>query len=800
MESLHSNKSGYLPSKRFSSCGIAASGLVFYFAHVLQQAQARDTALMNDTLPSDTKLADVLTDDSTPIEVTSVDQLEPVMMASNSSYAVTTTLVSDDDEDDQTIENSGKDAIDVPSQGASPLLLLGGVALIGGGIAVLTNDDSNSDDSNSTTAPEFHLEGIATLGHTLSVSGKYDSIQWMLGEDVGTMSSEENNQTFTPIAGENQGTLVLTEKFFGKTIYAEVVVDGKTYTTSQTDPQDWMFLQDLARENPGLYKIQDEWQANKNDAGSYIYQLSDPTWVGYGNNWSSDMETDAPIRIGSNYQLEMTGQWNISEDYMTELNLSDGLWVNVSTNNGATWQPLQSYNTPYTFNNGTQSAWTGSMTEENILFDLSAFEGQIIKLKVSFSSDGWDSSEGKDEYFYVELSDFTIKDSTDDIRWRDNFDQSAFEILPQQELDYGVQQWENGLLKIFALTYSGISEVPTSIGSLGSLETLILNNNNLIEFPDPIKELTDLKKLSIKYNDVSDELPDLSTLQQLEILELDGNNFTGSLPDTLFDLTQLTKIDLDSNELTGGIPISIANLTKLIELDLDFNQLTGSIRSEIGDLILLNSLDLSKNQLSGPIPNSLTNLTNLEFLSAWRNDLSGNIPYDIGNMSQLETISLGGNELSGKIPDSISNIEDLVTLSLWGNDLSGQIPDSIGNLSNLEILYLNNNQLSGVIPKAIGNLSNLERLYLDNNQLSGEIPGEIESLTALERFYIQDNNLSGEVPLSLLQLAPDNNGALEILRAYNNPDLVWVVDGLNTVTELQDLGVNQVQYDWFDAS
>ena len=92
-------------------------------------------------------------------------------------------------------------------------------------------------------------------------------------------------------------------------------------------------------------------------------------------------------------------------------------------------------------------------------------------------------------------------------------------------------------------------------------------------------------------------------------------------------------------------------------------------------------------------------------------------------------------------------------------------------------------------------LSNLERLYLDNNQLSGKIPGEIESLTALERFYIQENNLSGEVPLSLLQLAPDNYGALESLQAYNNPDLVWVVDGLNIVTALQDLGVNQVQYD-----
>ena len=146
---------------------------------MLQQAQARDTALMNDPLSSEAILTHDMTDSQAPIAVASVDQLEPVMIESNTSQAVTTTLVSDDEEDDHAIEASGKDAIDVPSQGASPLLLLGGVALIGGGIAVLTNDDSNSttvnDDSYSTTVPEFHLEGIATLGHTLSVSGKYDS-------------------------------------------------------------------------------------------------------------------------------------------------------------------------------------------------------------------------------------------------------------------------------------------------------------------------------------------------------------------------------------------------------------------------------------------------------------------------------------------------------------------------------------------------------------------------------------------------------------------------------------------------
>ena len=39
------------------------------------------------------------------------------------------------------------------------------------------------------------------------------------------MSSEANDQTFTPIDGANTEELLLTEEYFGKPIYAEVVVE-----------------------------------------------------------------------------------------------------------------------------------------------------------------------------------------------------------------------------------------------------------------------------------------------------------------------------------------------------------------------------------------------------------------------------------------------------------------------------------------------------------------------------------------------------------------------------------------------
>ena len=265
-----------------TSCGLAFSGLVFYFAHVLQQAQARDTALMNDTLPSDTKLADDLTDDSTPIEVTSVDQLEPLIMASNSSYAVTTTLVSDDDEDDQTIETSGKDAIDVPSQGASPLLLLGGAALIGGGIAALANDDNDDQAVNNSepainvyqlsdkVAP-FRIEGMATEGHVISlipneVGHILQEVVWLRGDNLLTEDVEQDT-----IIG-NALTYALTEDDFTHKIVAEVTYEdslGNIYTafTGSVHPEPGMFLKALSDGNPDLIPNHLTWYAMPNHGG-----------------------------------------------------------------------------------------------------------------------------------------------------------------------------------------------------------------------------------------------------------------------------------------------------------------------------------------------------------------------------------------------------------------------------------------------------------------------------------------------------------------------------------------------------
>jgi len=152
--------------KRSRAHGLAISGLVFYLVHILQQAQARDTAVLADTMTAHEGEVHQEGDTSDAITVASVETLEPAFIESTPSQLIETTLVVDEEETSEEVVN-GKDAVDVSDGGVSPLLLLGGVALIGGGVAVLANDDdsnSNNDteDSDPIIVPSISINDVTT--------------------------------------------------------------------------------------------------------------------------------------------------------------------------------------------------------------------------------------------------------------------------------------------------------------------------------------------------------------------------------------------------------------------------------------------------------------------------------------------------------------------------------------------------------------------------------------------------------------------------------------------------------------
>ncbi|KAL8108201.1 hypothetical protein AgCh_024589 [Apium graveolens] len=93
-----------------------------------------------------------------------------------------------------------------------------------------------------------------------------------------------------------------------------------------------------------------------------------------------------------------------------------------------------------------------------------------------------------------------------------------------------------------------------SIGNLGHLKTMLLQNNHLC---GPIPA-------------------DIGNLSLLQTLDLSGNQFTGEIPSSLGSLSRLSYLRLNRNNLSGQIPRPVAKLTGLSFLDLSFNNLSGS--------------------------------------------------------------------------------------------------------------------------------------------------------------------------------------------------------------------------------
>ena len=161
------------------------------------------------------------------------------------------------------------------------------------------------------------------------------------------------------------------------------------------------------------------------------------------------------------------------------------------------------------------------------------------------------------------------------------------------------------------LSYIGVTgEIPTEIGNLINLSSLILKENQLSgEIPPEISSLMNLAQLDLGGNQLSGEIPpEIGSLTNLNILDLAGNQLTGTLPPEIGNLENLTELELGGNQVMGAIPLEIGNLESLTFLHLEYNQFTGEIPVEIGNLTNLVWLNFVHNQLTGEIPSNICNM------------------------------------------------------------------------------------------------------------------------------------------------------------------------------------------------
>lgn len=117
------------------------------------------------------------------------------------------------------------------------------------------------------------------------------------------------------------------------------------------------------------------------------------------------------------------------------------------------------------------------------------------------------------------------------------------------------QEWIDFLPPILELNLydNDIKVLPESIGTLNTLEVLIVPNNQLKKLPESFKELYSLKKLDLSWNDIT-ELPEwIGSLSSLEELNLRGNKLE-ALPESISSLSSLKILNITLNKNIIEIP------------------------------------------------------------------------------------------------------------------------------------------------------------------------------------------------------------------------------------------------------
>ncbi|KAH7529222.1 hypothetical protein FEM48_Zijuj05G0161600 [Ziziphus jujuba var. spinosa] len=242
----------------------------------------------------------------------------------------------------------------------------------------------------------------------------------------------------------------------------------------------------------------------------------------------------------------------------------------------------------------------------------------------------------------------------------------------------------------------------------------------------------------------------IGSLSSLITLKLDDNDLTGSIPPTIGGLQKVQGIYLNGNEVQGFIPSEICHLESLVELFLANNKLIGSIPECLGNLSSLRTLSLNSNGLNSTIPNALWSLVYILTVNLSSNSLVGSLPLNVENLKVVIAIDLSKNELSGNIPSTIGSLQNLVNLSLAQNRFTGQIPTSFGKLISIELMDLSRNKLSGEIPKSLKALLSLKYFNVSYNQLEGEIPTGGPFVNFSAQSFLSNNGLCGAPRLQVL--------------------------------------------------
>jgi len=145
----------------------------------------------------------------------------------------------------------------------------------------------------------------------------------------------------------------------------------------------------------------------------------------------------------------------------------------------------------------------------------------------------------------------------------------------------------------------GINVLPSAIGELTELRTLILKDNKITTLPFEIFKLKKLRKLDLASNSVEVIPASIAELENLDTLDLRYNGIS-SLPPEIAKLYKLKYLQLWGNKLVE-VEKSIILLPELAELYLKDNRLT-QLPDGMTKMKSLTYIDLQNNFLCNVSP------------------------------------------------------------------------------------------------------------------------------------------------------------------------------------------------------
>lgn len=201
--------------------------------------------------------------------------------------------------------------------------------------------------------------------------------------------------------------------------------------------------------------------------------------------------------------------------------------------------------------------------------------------------------------------------------------------------------------------------------------------------------------INLSLNNLTGRLPpEIGSLTTLETLILQRNAMRGAIPPTLGNLVRLKSLWLRVNMFTGSIPSELGNLQNLQFLLLNGNMLTGQLPPSLCNLKRVRHFRVEENMLSGLVPACFGDLSHLEVLMFFSNNLIGPLPTTLSNLQNLTVLEASYNNINSTIPTIAS--PNLQSLGLEACNFFGSLPAFIGTLKHLRFLWLGVNKLSVV--------------------------------------------------------------------------------------------------------